>query len=453
MADSGGTEGTPVQPGAPTGFNVSEPLKYTWLSRDYFAKIQGINPVLFRGATAESIGVFPLAHNRNNDLWPRYSWQDADRISHEDLARAIYDAEQDIARVVKYPLMPDWIAQDVKMYPRHHRPDVWQVGGLDVRGARKSVILDNGKLITPGQRSTTLIGTATVGGGSLAYADEDGDGFAETATITMATTLTNACEIKVYMPSTGGVQEWEIREPRSKSISGGIFTAVFFSWLFINPDLQSVFPSTSDFSAIDIGTVANYVSSVDVYREFTNTTSASVTFFWEPHPPWLFGVCGICGTAGCTACVLTTQDGCFHIRNAHLGEAVPTPATFDATTGNWNATQFSVCRDPDQVRLYYQAGDLSNENLAGRTCQPLSNWWAQTIAWIATARLERPFCAGTNVLSLTKKFQKDMALTGAESFQISEGDLDNPFGTRVGEVMAWRRVKKIATKRTTGVAI
>jgi len=147
------------------------------------------------------------------------------------------------------------------------------------------------------------------------------------------------------------------------------------------------------------------------------------------------------------------SDGCFHIRNAKLGEAVPTPAIFDATTEVWNASQFSVCRDPDQVRLYYLAGDLSNENLAGRTCQPLSNWWAQAIAWIATARLERPFCAGTNVLSLTKKFQRDMAITGAESFQISEGDLDNPFGTRVGEVMAWRRVKKIAQRRMTGVSI
>lgn len=453
MADSGGTEGTPIVPGSPTGLDISEPLKFSCLSLPYFATIMGVNPVLFQGATAESVGVFPLTNNRNNDLWPRYSWQDADRISHEDLARAIYNAEQDIMKIVKYPLCPTWIAQDVQMYSRHHRPDVWQIGGLDVRGAMKAVTLEWGKVISPGQRNTTLIGTATTTGGSLAYTDEDGDGFAETATIELATTLTNACELKVYMPGKNGVQEWEIRPPQSKTISGGIFTAVFRSWLFVNPDLQSTFPTTAGFTAIDIGTTTNYVSSVDVYREFNDPELTSATLFWEPDPPWLNGLCGICGTTGCTACQLTTQAGCFHIRNARLGTVVPVPATFDSASDSWQRNAFSVCRDPDMVRLNYYAGDLSNENLAGRTCEQLSNWWATTIAWLATARLERPMCSGTNVLSLSQKFQKDLALSGDSSVQVTESDLNNPFGTRFGEVMAWKRISREATKRMTGIAV
>ncbi len=60
-------------------------------------------------------------------------------------------------------------------------------------------------------------------------------------------------------------------------------------------------------SAIDISTVANYVTSVDVYREYTDFTQASTEFYWETS-------CELCGGAGCSACSLSTQDGCFHVR-------------------------------------------------------------------------------------------------------------------------------------------
>lgn len=435
-------------------FTIAEPLKRTCLSLHYYAKVMGINPVFFSGATAESIGVFPLTNNRNNDLWPRYSWQDADRVSQEDLARVIYDAEQDIMNYLKYPVCPIWIEQDVQMYPRYHRRDIWQVGAFDVRGAMKSVILKYGKVIAPGQRSVSLVGTATVAGGGIVYSDDDSDGFNETATITVPTTLTNECEIKVYFADQDGALEWEIRPARSKEITGGNFVAKFWSWQFIDPDKASVFPTTDDFRAIDIGTDANFVVSVDVYREYNDTSLPSAVFYWEPNPPWTqSSVCGICGVSGCTACSLTTQDGCFHIRNPELGEVVPVPATYDDDTGTWSTSCFTVCRDPDIVKLYYQAGDFSNENLSGRTCEALSNYWAQTIAWLATARLERPMCAGTNIIALQRKWQADMALTGETAYQIQPEDLRNPFGTRYGEVMAWRRLNHLARKRMTGVAV
>jgi len=33
------------------------------------------------------------------------------------------------------------------------------------------------------------------------------------------------------------------------------------------------------------------------------------------------------------------------------------------------------------------------------------------------------------------------------TFIVSDSDLENPFGTRKGEVLAWRRVSKLAEKR------
>jgi hypothetical protein len=451
MADSGGTQGTPIQPGSPTGFDIAEPLKFTHLSLPYYAKIMGISPVHFQGAITNT--VFPITRNSCQDLWPRYSWQSSDRVSHEDLSRAIYDAEQEIAQVLHHFVAPTWVAQEVHRFPLFYRRDLFKRGALNNRGARASLRTKWGKVIAPGQRDLTPIGTATVTGNSLAYTDEDGDGFAETATVELATTLTDACEIKVYFSETGGAQEWEIREPRSKSISNGTVTLVFDSWLFINPDLQSTYPTNEGFTAIDISTITNYVSSVDVYREFNDTTETSATFYWEPDPPATNVFCGTCGGVGCEACVLTTQDGCLYIRNAELGEVVPQPATYSVSDTQWGGAAFTVCRDPDMVKLWYYAGQYDNRFLTGQSCQPLANDMARTIANLATARLERPFCSCANVTALAEHLRVDLAHAGEVSFQIPPEDLSNPFGTRRGEIMAWRKISKLTPRRMTGVAV
>jgi hypothetical protein len=122
-----------------------------------------------------------------------------------------------------------------------------------------------------------LVGAATVAGGTLVYSDDDGDTFFETATITLPTALTNACELKVYISDTNADPGWEIRRPQSKTITGGNFVGVFDSWLFVDPDLQSEYPTTpggTGFTAIDISTTANFVTEVDVYREFNDSTGS-----------------------------------------------------------------------------------------------------------------------------------------------------------------------------------
>lgn len=441
---------TPIEPGAPTGLDVAQPLTYTLLSLPRYARLMGINPVHFQGATA--IDIFPVAPNRNNDVWPRYSWQASDRVSHDDLAHAIANAERDIADLLGYWPAPMWIEQDVREFPRYYRRDLFRQGGLNVRGQRVGINARWGKIISPGQRAVTLIDTATVAGGSLDYTDEDADGFAETATVQLATTLTDPCEIKVYFSGTDGEQEWEIRPARSKAISEGIFTAVFDSWLFINPDAQSAFPTTAGFSAIDISTVVNYVVSVDVYREYTNTSATSATFYWEPTPTITSALCPSCGGTGCVACTLTTQDGCLHVRDANAGIVVPAPAAY--SDGAWGASCFTVSRDPDYAKMWYYAGALDNRWLRGSTCDPLPLKFAEAIAWMATARLERPFCAGTVATALSVKLQTDLAVTqGDVSFFVGPADLSNPFGTRRGEVQTWRRMRGLTERRMMGAAV
>lgn len=448
MATSGSGTMTPVSGAAPGVSTIAQPLPYTLLSLNRYAQIMGINPVHFWGATGDSVGVWPL-RNRCADLWPQYSWQYADGVSRYDLALAIRQAEEDLAGELGWWPAPTWVYQEIRPFPRHHRRDVYRHAGRNVRLQRASLHTRWGKVIQAGRRDADPLGTPTV-----AYSDQDSDGWAETATVSLSTALTDASEIKIYVAGRSGAQEWEIRPPRAKSISGGTFTAAFWSWQLINPDLWEAVPtpdnSGENFQAIDIGTTANFLATVDIYREHTPTDEVSCQFCWEPRPRNLImdGFCTSCGGAGCEACALTVQNGCLHVRDAERGAVVPEPASYDSDLGQWIQETFSECRDPDFVRIWYYAGAMDQGWLAGaNVADPLPRKWANAIAWMATARLKRPFCSCGNVTALCTQYQQDLAAISATDKQAQSYNIDPslvlqcPFGTRFGEVMAWREVQ------------
>lgn len=420
---------------------------YTLLSLDRWARITGVNPAHFNGAAGTNI--MPVSGSCN-DIWMQYAWQNSDAVSREDLARAIYDAEEDIASLLGYYPAPKWIAKEMHRYPRPYRKDAYG-NGLNVRGQYKSVIAKRGRFIQAGRRAVSLVSAAA----AVVYSDPDGDGYSELATVTVPTSLTDACEIKVYFAGRSGAQEWEIRPAKSKTISGGNFTATFESWPLINPNLWEALPTELEGNrALDL-TGSIYVSSVDVYREYTDFTQASAEFSWEPEPSsGLIFPCTSCGGSGCTQCENTIQTGCLHVRDVERGILVPTPASYDTGEASWAAATFTECREPDTVKLWYYAGDLDNKFLRGDTCEPLSDYFAHAIAWLATARLERNICACNNAHSLAMDLRKDLAFSDDNgSYQVSEDDLDNPFGTRKGELMAWKRVRKLTEQVGVGVTV
>lgn len=416
----------------------------TLLSLDSFAKVLSINPVHFNGA--EGGTTFPLSGSCS-DVWPQYTWQTEEEIiGREELAQAIHDAEMDIAQVLGYTVAPAWVAQEVHTYPRFYRPEYLATDGRDNRGLRKAVHTNYAKVISPGQRATTAISA----GAAVTFSDPDGDGWSELATITASTSLTDANEIKIYFAGKSAAPEWEIRPVRSKTIAGGTVTITADAWLFIDPDLWEAYPTTTPFGPIDVSTTANYVSTVDVYREYTDTTADSATFYWGGSLAANQIVCTTCGGSGCAVCQLTSQGGCFVIRDAESGLVAASPATYSATDADWVSAAWSVCRDPDQVKLYYYAGDLSQPWLSGQTSDPLSHYWAQAVTWLAVARLDRPICSCTNVRNTVKELQTDLTQNTRDSFKVRFEKMDifsNPFGTRAGEVRAWQRVDRIAQRQ------
>lgn len=422
----------------------------TVLSVSQYAMLMGINPAHFAGGAAGTI--FPLGGSCNQ-VWYQYSWQAADRVAREDLGLAIFNAEQEIAQVLGYWPAPRWFSQEFVNYPRYYDPTRWRTSGLDASERSISARLRYGRIIAGGRRSTTAIGTATAStpaapGDTLVYSDADGDGYQETATITLPvpSTMPHSQLIKAYWPGQTA-PEWEIRPTRTKTLSGGSVVMKFWSWQLVPWDRWEQFPSDTYPAALDFNDPVNRLSSVDVLYEYNDPTAVSARFRWEASPR----LDCACGGVGCALCSFTAQDGCILPRDANAGTAALQPATYSG--GAWSGLPWSLCRDPDHVSVWYYAGAISEEYLSGQGQDPLSRYLAEAIAWLATARLERPFCACSNLVALAADLRIDLAATQPISFQVSGAQLDNPFGTRRGEVKAWRRIAMLSDALSIGFAV
>lgn len=460
MATSGSGTGTPVSSGAAAGTLDAQALPHTILSLHRYARIMGLDPVHFSQAYADS--VHPVTRTCN-DVWYKYTWQKADVISREDLAYAIRTAEEDIAHVLGYWPGPFWVHEEIVDYPDFHRPDVWPIQtGLNVADRVKGMRTRWGHMRAAGKRAVAAGGT----GVGVTYSDEDSDGFYETATITVDidgsaadTILGNGWnseyatsrDLKVYFAGKSGHPSWEIRPKVSHSYSGTTLTVTFRSWQLVDPGLQEQAPNTDgNPQPIDISDTDNLVSTVDVYLEYVDRTEPSVTFLWDRDD-----FCTTCNSTGCVVCAGGTQDGCATIRDRETGLIVPLPATYDATNDEWDKATATVKREPDMVKVSYLSGIYSDEYLAGHTEDPLSQYMAQTIAWLATARLHENVCACGNADALIERLRTDAVISnpgGTFIIPIEEATT-NPFGTRVGEVMAWRRVSRIEDRLIGGYAL
>lgn len=445
MPNSGSGTMTPISGGVPGAWTDVAPYPYTLLSLFRYAWLMGITPLHFAGAATPSIIPAVMPIESCTKIWAKYDWQIHDQVSKMQLAQAIAQAEYEISRALGYWPAPMWIVEN-RPYPAVFAREYYG-DGLNIAGKPKSLTTQYGNVIAGGQRGVTLLGTATIAGGTLTYSDNDGDGYFETATVVFPTVLTDVRELKLYFTGHNGELEWEIRPIRSKRISGGNITFILDAWEMISPDLYEVFPTADGFEAIDVSDISNYETSVDVYREFNNNTLASSQFIWEND---LTGICPSCGGLGCEDCTPVTQDGCMTIRQYESGVVTPFPAEYNA---GWSAVTWTECREPDNVKLWYYSGIVANDYALSRSYDPLSLELARAIAWLATARLDRPLCGCGNIEEISSELQTDVTVREPKgaSYFVTPDAMTNPFGTKIGEIKAWRVISK--AKRHLGVAL
>lgn len=392
----------------------------TWLPLDEFARIIGLSPLAFNQLSS------PLTPNNVcGDIFFQYDWQHSDRVGRDAIAQAIHDAEQAMAAEAGFNLMPDWTIAERLPYPKPSTPENYGMG-INVRWQMKSVEANKGKMISGGVRTKTLIQA----GAAVVRTDLDVDNYAETCTVTVATSVTDKSEIHAYYPAKDGEDGWEIR-PIKVRFSGGNAIVTFKVWQIVAANQMDAI----DAQPLDADSAASYETTVDIYRVW-NDPSTQVQFLWENEP----STC--CGSSTCTACQLSTQAGCFHIRDERLGFVVPTPGTYDSSSALFTPTEWSACREPDQIRLWYRSGHVDQK--LERPYAELSESWKTAIAYFAASKFERPVCGCSNVNQFIEKWRRDSAFSSQEEggFTVTAEIAANRLGTSMGALYAWRRINQ-----------
>lgn len=429
------------------------------LPLEEFREVIGYHPFHFWGmADGDKLKVTSAC----NSLVRQHAWQDVDAVGRSEIAAAIETAEDRLAEYLGYNVAPRYEAVTLQ-WPRYFDRGYRRTSGVDADGRWLSLQLPKGKVQAIGVETLSLIGTATVGGGSLVFSDADGDGIQDTFTATLATTLTSdqASQLGAYFVSADrldaeGVSErWRIR-PAQASISGGIATLRGRLWLLVRPALYEGVAS----SVLNPATSSIFAQSLEVYRRTTNaegetsSTSGGV-LVWETSPchGW-WCCCGGCGGTSVTDPSNSPADPAavaqavarVGLRDAEAGIVSPAEAVRDATTGVWQAVAWDVCGDPDRAIVRCLSGEALD---AG--AQRVAERWRTVVSRLAAAELGRPICACDESNRELHRWQFDLARSsgaGDEAYgAISPNDLDNPFGTRRGHVYAWRQVKNLRQLR------
>lgn len=397
----------------------------TLLSLDGFAKYVGVNPVHFAGAKADGMwdpqGACQL-------IWPQHPWQGSRIISREEVAQVLHTAEVEVARVLGFAPAPRFEEAEEHPWPRDWDRSAIRSPVYDARYRAVTMDTTFGKIIAAGRRKMTLIES----GVDVTYTDEDGDGWKETATVVVNTTVTEPSQIKLHFFGMGDEKTWEIRPLRTISINGGVATIKASTWLFINPDLWEVYPSSQNAEPINITNVnaPNVVEHVDVYQESVDSTASSAAIMGSSH--------SITPGAG------SEKAGGFSVRSAANGQVVPFIGSYDEESGNW----IQGCEEwigPDYAKLWYYAGAVNPSYLRGKVGEPMPYDLGETIAMLTAARLSKPICNCSVLSEFTKKMQMDLSrATRATEFTfVTPDQINNPFGSRYGEVMAWNRLVRM----------
>lgn len=383
----------------------------TLLSLDRFAQIIGLHPLHLNQVV---VGDLAPATTCDQPV-VQYSWQDADRVGREEIAQAIADSEQRVKEELGFSVMPDWEVNEPLDLLKGHSPESVAYGMRDSRGYWIGYRPKYGYIIGGGVEDKILIQAAL----PIVYSDADGDGYFETATMVVATTITDVEQIAVYYPGQGGSDLWEVR-PINVSIAGGIATITCRREQLVLPDVMEVFNPRG----VDGLDNTQFLTTVDVYRHY-HTPSTQVQFVYEEPDSVGFSV----------------QTGFMLVRDSRLGIVTLQPGTWDGTS-TFTSDCFTYCHRPDRANLWYYAGDKY-----GAYNRRMDPKWERVIAYLALAALDRPICSCQGLEAFVSYWREDLALyarsqSSSRSFTVTRKVLDNPLGTTRAAQYAWSFIRK-----------
>ncbi|MCC7208327.1 MAG: hypothetical protein IT323_13550 [Anaerolineae bacterium] len=422
MPSSGGGTITPIA--APTSAAITGAPRAA-LPLDEFRRIIGFHPYHFWQLADNDKARIT---NNCNPLVKQYAWQNADAIGRAEILEAIELAERRLAEHLGFYPAPHYVSLSVP-FPQFADRRQGYRRSWDAQGRWIGLSLQEGYVQTIGAESLTLIGNANV-----VMSDADGDGLNDTFTLTIATSVTDPGQIAVYFVAadrfdgSGASDRWRIA-PITVSISGGMATIKGRAWTIVRPVLYEGLGT----QAVDPGVAGNFASQLSVYRRAVDTTQQGA-FVWETVP-------GDCNTADPSA--TASQPARFVVRDAPLGIIAGETASYDAATGLWSESVWAIDRPPASALVNVLAGfPLSSGQMESKL--------ATIVARLAAAEMERGICGCETANRALAYWQFDVSrAAGAndEQYQVSELDLDNPLGTRRGQVFAWHEIQNLRIQR------
>lgn len=419
MATGSGT-GTPIaQPTSSTA--IAPDRSGTLLALDDFRRIIGWNPWHFWGFSNDRHAPTSAC----NGVVRQYAWQGADAAGRTDVLEAIRVAEDKLRRFLGYSVAPRFEYDEVT-WPKHYNTRTNRLWSADAGGRFVAVKVNHGKVRTLGAPKRDFIGNA-----ALSFQDRDADELEEQFTLTIGTTVTNIDELAVYFASTdrydgSGVSErWRV-QPVSITIASGTATITGSKWLVGKPLLGE----NMTVNDIDPTVSGNFVTQLAVYRYYADTTNQG-EFVWESAP------------GGCIDCTDPSSEHTatarYSLRDANLGWVGGEAATYNADSGAWCPTAWGLVREPARARVAYLAG-------APLEYGQMSGQFKAIVARLAAAEMPNRICACDTANKALHQWQFEMSrAAGAndEQYSISPEDLNCPFGTRQGQIWAWKRAKHL----------
>jgi hypothetical protein len=387
---------------------------YTRIPLDNAAKILGIDPLHFNSVVTE----FRPELNACDDLWFQYAPQREGQASREDLALALRMAEDQTFIHLGYPLVPIWVVDEEQKVPVTY--DVSLVNrNYNSQGFSKSIRVDRGYALEGGVKAKSVIEENS----AVVYSDNDGDGYDETATVVVPTTLTDGQEVHLYYPGESGSDYWEIR-PITVSISANTATITFKKELAVLPDLIEKYASPSDpVLTVDGDDNNNFLEVADVYRVYN-----------DPSDHGLIYAESTCDAGVETATIQIT------VRNGPLGVFSFRLAEWDSTNESWETGCSSVI-NPYRLLLKYRAGKVNHE--MPRPYFDLEPQWERAIVYYAATLLDRAVSGCENTHNIWALYTEDLALSeNGRSYSVAFADLANPLGTSRAALNLWKMIKR-----------
>jgi hypothetical protein len=410
---------------------------------DTFRQQLGINPWHFWGMANSTV---PLVSGC--DVVKEHPWQQMDATGRADVRAALAYAETRLATELGYDIAPRYRA-DVLAWPWPNATDQRFRAPIQADGRWTSVQLPVGYVQAAGVEAHTALATASVGGGTLTYTDDDGDGLLDTFNIAITVpSSTPAADIALYVPASERLDDAPEDDryriiPARTTVTGTSAVVVGRSWICLRPILYEGY--VREVVPLNPATTANYLQSIDVVRRTTNVSGTTLAtsqavLEWEtlPWPAW-----ACCDTTSADASTDPAAIGQaiarVGLRSARYGIVSAGEAIYDTTAAMWGAVGFDGCWAPDRMTVRTLAGyPLTTTNQVDPS-------YADIVCGYAAAELQRPICGCDTANARIYYYQTDLARTGGNAGDtygaVAPSDLTNPFGTRRGHVRAWRFVQ------------